>query len=205
MAGCKSCSMYCSSGIGIIHDDLTDRGDSDRSLAGILDAENGCVQSGFDLRALKGKIGIQHRAVDQFETLAVTKRLGADDRAVFKCHVLAIPCQVFALDHTVFYNDVSGMPEGILGIEIAVGKDGVRDVLEGIFALESDMVKVQMIGAHHEVFALIGAVLHRNAADGPAEFLRYDIAVFHRDIGAFPQCLDAVQLTVGDGDVFGIP
>ena len=153
----------------------------------------------------KSKIRAFHFAVYQAQALAVAQGLGADDRAVVKGYVLAVPGQILSLDHAVSHHHVPGMPERVLGIEAAVFKGRVFDVLERIFSLEGYIGKMQVGGAHHEILALCGAVLHRDAMNRPAEFRRDDVAVPHRHLAALPQRLDAVKRGMGYFDVIGIP
>ena len=192
-------------GFWVIPNLLATSGESNRSRARILDADNGCGQGCLDLAAFKAEVGIQHFAVNQLEPLAIAKRLRTNDFAIYKRHVLAVPREVFPLDGAVAKNHVFGVPKGILGVKIAVLKIGVCDVLERIFSYEFDPLEAQALGAHHEIFAYGRRICHLDAANHPAEFGRNDVAIGDGDIRALTQSLGAVELAIDNFDALAIP
>ncbi len=97
------------------------------------------------------------------------------------------------------------MPEGILGVQHAVFDDHVLDVLEGVLAFEVHFVEVNMIGAHHEIFAFHVCILHLHPACGPSEFRGQNVTSADFDVTAFPDGFDAVELRIPDLGVFCVP
>ena len=88
---------------------------------------------------------------------------------------------------------------------MAVFKEAVFDVLEGILALQGHIPEGKIPGAEHKVFPCYATGIHGDAPSEPAELRGFHIAVFHGDIAAFPQRLDAVKLTAPDGHILGVP
>ena len=196
---------YNALGFGVIPNLLAASGKRNTACARIFDADNGSCQGCLYFTPLKAEVGIQHFAIDEFESLAIAKRLCANDGAVDKGYIFTIPPKVFPFDCAVGENHVFGVPKGILGIKIAIFKIGIFDVLEGIFARELDILKVKLPRAKHKVFANHGAVLHFDFVNHPTELSGNDIAIANDNVRALAQSLGSVELAIGDFDIFTIP